>query len=126
MKFSMVGDREIIDDLNAKIPEKALKNNLPKMAAKIEGIAKKATVWKTGRLRSSIFHEVSTFESFVGTNVKYAPFIEFGTKYTNMKGRHMEGGRKVIGIGMFAYTIEQIKNEDLQGDIYKDIEKEWG
>lgn len=37
----------------------------------------------TGRLRNSISHEVAPDENavYVGTNVEYAPYQEFGTRY---------------------------------------------
>ena len=51
----------------------------------VEKDAKKLCPVDTGRLRSSITHEVlevtkSNFGGRVGTNVEYAPYIEFGTK----------------------------------------------
>lgn len=43
----------------------------------------------TGRLRNSITYKVNGQECYIGTNVKYAPYIEFGT------GEFAEkGGRK--------------------------------
>ena len=56
---------------------------------KIEADAKKnITEMKavdTGRLRSSITHEVKPGEGRVGTNVEYAQFVEYGT--SKMKPR---------------------------------------
>lgn len=52
-------------------------------AYEIERDAKKAAPVDTGRLRASITRQVGKNERFpsavVGTNVKYAPFVEFGT-----------------------------------------------
>lgn len=49
----------------------------------IEGDAKRATPVETGRLRASIAHRLfrdgQAVGYEVGTNVEYAPFVEFGT-----------------------------------------------
>ena len=44
-----------------------------------EGYAKKASPVKTGRLRNSITHETDDDAAYIGTNVEYAPPVEFGT-----------------------------------------------
>ena len=92
---------------------------------KVENEAKKATVVDTGRLRASISHHIISEQSaVVGTNVQYAPFIEFGTK--NMSSRHMEGWQKVEGLGMFTYTIEQLSDalSEYEVKVTSNIEKE--
>lgn len=35
----------------------------------------------TGRLRGSISHAHDDENAYIGTNVEYAPYVEFGTKY---------------------------------------------
>lgn len=40
----------------------------------------------TGELRGSITYEVDGEDCYIGTNVEYAPYVEFGT------GVHAEGG----------------------------------
>jgi HK97 gp10 family phage protein len=52
-----------------------------------EGYAKKAAPVDTGNLRNSISHKVQKDTMFVGTNVEYAPYVEFGT------GKYYPGGR---------------------------------
>jgi HK97 gp10 family phage protein len=58
---------------------------ITKLCIKIEGKAKEYCPVDTGRLRSSITHEVTgqdrTIVGTVGTNVEYAGFVEFGTRY---------------------------------------------
>ena len=46
-----------------------------------EGYAKKLAPVDTGNLRNSITHEVDDGEpaAYIGTNVEYAPYQEFGT-----------------------------------------------
>jgi HK97 gp10 family phage protein len=50
---------------------------------RVETAAKRACPVDTGRLRSSITHEVAVdvrgLAGRVGTNVEYAPYVEFGT-----------------------------------------------
>lgn len=40
----------------------------------------------TGRLRNSVSHTVSDKSVYVGTNVEYAPYVEFGT--VKMEANH--------------------------------------
>lgn len=66
----------------------SVKKALEEIGIEAEGHAKDIITEKgavdTGRLRNSITHQVGETESkepcvYVGTNVEYAPFIEFGT-----------------------------------------------
>lgn len=51
-----------------------------------ERYAKELAPVDTGRLRNSISHEVDDSTVYIGTNVEYAPYLEFGT------GIYAEGG----------------------------------
>ena len=53
---------------------------LSKSGLKVEGRAKKRAPVDTGRYRASIKTEVEPLVAFVGSNLKYAPFIEYGTR----------------------------------------------
>lgn len=44
-----------------------------------EGYAKRLCPVDTGRLRNSISHTRDEDSTYIGTNVEYAPYIEFGT-----------------------------------------------
>lgn len=44
-----------------------------------EGYAKLVCPVDTGRLRNSISHAVEGNTAYIGTNVEYAPYVEFGT-----------------------------------------------
>ncbi len=46
----------------------------------VELAAKEKVTVDTGRLRSSITTKVETDRAIVGSNLKYAPYIEFGTR----------------------------------------------
>ena len=52
-----------------------------------EGYAKKETPVDTGRLRNSMSNAVQGDSVYIGTNVSYAPYVEFGSR-TN-KAHHM-------------------------------------
>ena len=70
-----------------KIPEvmRAIEAATPKAlntaAIMVEGSAVLRSPVKTGNLRGSISHQVLTDHAKVGTNVEYAPYVEYGTKH---------------------------------------------
>ena len=103
--------------------KKPIADSLKKIGIKGEAIAKKSTVVDTGRLRSSIYRRTQSNLITIGTVVDYAEAIEYGTDY--MEARHMEGGMKVLGQGMFDYTIEQLapEIEAMGGSISKSVDK---
>ncbi len=70
----------------------AIDKALKKSAIIVEADAKRNAPIKTGRLRSSITHQVNLRkqEAKVGTNVKYAPYIEYGT---GVHSQSVRGGR---------------------------------
>ena len=51
-----------------------------------EGYAKLLVPVDTGALRNSISHKVSDNECYIGTNMEYAPYIEFGTGKDSVMG----------------------------------------
>lgn len=84
------GDKEIQEKI--KLLEKKSSDGLKKAITQsviyVENIAKHTTAWKnvTGRLRSSITHEVKTIDDKhqgkIGTAVHYGTHLEFGTSRT--------------------------------------------
>lgn len=58
-----------------------LRIGLEAVGMKAEGYAKDNTPVDTGRLRNSMSHKVYMSDSsvYIGTNVEYAPYVEFGT-----------------------------------------------
>ena len=58
---------------------KGLQQNIEKAALSVERNAKRNCPVDTGKLRASITTEVGKLEAEVGTNVEYAPCVEFGT-----------------------------------------------
>ena len=61
-------------------------NVLEKACLIVENDAKSKVPYDTGNLRNSITHEVIGNEGFVGTNVEYAPYVEFGTGLFSSRG----------------------------------------
>lgn len=99
---------DLIKRLNAdRTVEKPVQDGVRKLAVKLEAEAKKATVVDTGRLRASITHRMMGMGAKVGTHVKYASFVEYGTE--KMEARHMEGSSKILGLGMLGYALQAIK-----------------
>ncbi len=64
-----------IDKLNKLILDDALEE----ACILVENDAKRLCPVDTGQLRSSITHEIEDNVGVVGTNVMYAPYIEYGT-----------------------------------------------
>ena len=81
-----------------------IKQELRIGAFKVEGFAKDLVVVLTGRLRASITtddSDIGVLIMRVGSDVVYAPYIEFGTK-------HMEA-RAYLFPAFFAYENEIVK-----------------
>ena len=93
---------EVVFDINAinRMTEQIILDKLERVGSMIEGEAKKnlsgqngpeLRAFDTGYLMGSITHEVNEADLSVriGTNVEYAPYIEFGTGLyaENGKGR---------------------------------------
>lgn len=58
----------------------AIDHALWAIGARAETHAKAVTPVDTGRLRNSIAHAETDDATYIGTNVEYAPYIEFGTR----------------------------------------------
>ena len=59
--------------------EEFLKSAKDGMAIHVEGPAKRNTAIDTGRLRNSEATVIAGDQVITGTNVEYAPFVEYGT-----------------------------------------------
>ena len=88
MKIEMSAkiDKNNTDEIKQAVNEQLLKA-LETIGLVAEGYAIKKAPYKTNRLRGSITHGVSEEEkcAYIGTNVEYAPYVEYGT--TKMKPR---------------------------------------
>lgn len=65
---------------------RAYKMGLEEIEIVAEGYAKTTCPVDTGRLRNSVTHLLNSCDCFIGTNIKYAPYVEEGT--SRMKGKH--------------------------------------
>lgn len=123
----------IVKGMESEAPKKAIVDNFTDLVLRIEGRAKEHTVWKTGQLRSSITNKITGDTGIIGTNVDYASFVEYGHLYTNQKTgggfvppRHMEGSTKVLGVGMFTYTVDHVQDlvDNYEKKVQEQVEKE--
>jgi len=118
-----------LDKLKKKLQEKnvtqPVNDGIKKATLLLDREVKQATAVDTGRLRASMTSQFGAGFGQVGTNVAYAPFVEFGT--AKMEARHMEGGTKVLGEGMFAFGLRKLtgKMKELLGDVANAIEARW-
>ena len=118
-----------LDKLTKKLDKKnvidPLNDGVKKATFLLEREVKMATVVDTGRLRASVTSQLGVGFGQVGTNVEYAHVVEFGRG--KLQARHMEGGTKVLGEGMFTFSLGKLsgKMKDLLGDVANSIEARW-
>jgi len=123
LKFEVVGVEALLRKLSKDNFKQPISDSIKKMTVWFEANVKVSTPVDTGRLRSSIAARINPQEGQVFTNVKYAPFVEYGTH--KMEARHVERGSSArkLGQGMFSYTLEQLQNKmrDFTNDLVKSI-----
>ena len=74
------------DDVLAAMDDACLRA-LERCGNQAEGYAKDLAPVDTGALRNSISHKVVNSEAYIGTNMEYAPYVEFGTgRYSTTGG----------------------------------------
>lgn len=84
IKITLQGEKEIQQKIKAleKDASDALRKVVEKTVVRVEKNAKRLSPVDTGRLRASIAYEVKSesnkHQGRVGTNVEYAPIVEFG------------------------------------------------
>ena len=74
---------------------------LTKAALLVEADAKIHCPVDTGLLRNSITHTINGNEAEVGTNMEYAPYVEFGTGLFNV-----DGIKELISLYLLIITIK--------------------
>lgn len=85
VNFSMTDNSEqVLDALRRQ-----LVLGLEAVGQEAEGYAKDDVPVDTGRLRNSIAHKVDSSEQavYIGTNVEYAPYVEFNDKAQHPSGK---------------------------------------
>ncbi len=126
----IVGAEKLAKKLSAELIRDPVTDVIGKITLFLDREVKKATPVQTNRLRSSITSYVDTTPlaqwGSVGTNVRYASFVEYGTK--KMQPRHMEGGSRVYGLGMFGHALRLLNAKlcEFLKDCAKAIEVKFG
>ena len=111
------GDKELAKKLKKETITQPVGEGIKKITLFLDREIKMATPVDTGRLRSSVTSQITAEFGKVGTSVQYSSFVEYGTK--KMEARHVEGGRRVFGQGMFAYGLQKLQARI--GEFLKDI-----
>jgi len=110
-----------IEELNKKLQPKTVKEPLAdgirKITLELDRTAKMATPVDTGFLGASITNEIAPEYGKIMIQTDYASFVELGTK--KMEARHVEGSKRVYGLGMFGYAIQVISKK--MGDFMKEL-----
>ncbi len=77
LSVNIVSNRDLIEQASDDAIERALEA----IGLQAEGYAKMLCPVDTGNLRNSITHTVDGVgqKAYIGTNVEYAPYVEFGT-----------------------------------------------
>lgn len=78
----MANDVEIIQDNTDEVAAAigaAIARGLEAIGLQAEGYAAQKCPVDTGRLRNSITHTRVNNDAYIGTNVEYAPYVEYGT-----------------------------------------------
>jgi HK97 gp10 family phage protein len=84
---------------------------MPKLAKMLETEVARRTPVLTGNLASSIEgHQTSALEAEVGTNVKYAPYVEFGTASQEPRAMFRKGAEAFKDSGLEMIRSELSKN----------------
>jgi len=88
------------DKITKKVKmEKELNKAVERIAFLIEGEAKKLCPVRTGRLRASIHTgKIEDGVYYVGTNVHYAPYVEFGTRKMAAQPYLRPAAKKVVSL----------------------------
>lgn len=75
--INIVSNRDLIEQAS----DDAIERSLEAIGLQAEGYAKMLCPVDTGNLRNSITHTVDGAgqKAYIGTNVEYAPYVEFGT-----------------------------------------------
>jgi HK97 gp10 family phage protein len=80
MSITITGLEKVMRNLSPAQLEAPKRRFLTRVALIVERNAKRRAPVRTGHLRRSITHRVERDRAIVGTNVKYAPFQELGTR----------------------------------------------
>ena len=111
MRFQLKGIDTVLRKLQGDNYKKPVSDTIRKITLAYHSLVVTSTPVDTTRLRSSISFNVEAKTGKVWSNVKYAPFVEYGTRF--MEARHVKRGSsvRVLGQGMFAYAMGQLNEK---------------
>ena len=126
--IKLLGVEKLTKALSKETVKQPLEAGIKKITLLLSQHIVKSTPVDTGRLRASIIPEVKPLYGKVGTIVKYAPFVEYGT--ARMDARHVMPGSqiRILGEGMFSYGSKLVmeKFPDLMKEVGVAIQSKWG
>lgn len=106
----------------------ALKKGIGRACARIQADAKQNCVVDTGRLRASIVTEVhtegNTVVGTVGTNVEYAPYVEFGTGRNGDPSVEHNTSFEGIAPKPFLYPAFRANKDKIENDVTDSVVNE--
>ena len=125
--LSIIGLEMLRKKLQEKNVTDPLNNGIKKATQLAQLETGKATPRITSNLAGSIMQPIQLGEGWgqYGTNVEYASKVEFGIGA--MRPRHIEGGVRVYGEGMFSYGFRKMqeKMKGILNDVVGAIQARW-
>lgn len=108
--------------------QEPVNEGIKKLAVWMVKTVKVSTPVDTGRLRSSVSSQVYGSTAKIGTNVQYAQYVEYGTRYIEPRYVKEGSSARILGTGPFTYAMEllQGKIKDFLGEIGKAISVRFG
>jgi hypothetical protein len=123
-EVNIIGVEEAREKVDHKRAAALLSEGILKATIYTEGVIKKDTPVKTGRLKASWAHKTSATQGTVGTNVNYAQFVEYGTGIYIGRGRiHPRSARALaFNIGTTHLVRGSIKGQKGQFFVERAVE----
>ena len=121
INVKVLGIEQLLKKLQKETIKEPVDQGIKKATRWTERTLKQSTPVDSGRLRSSYSSQVLGQTGRIATNVQYAQFVEYGTR--KMEARHVvkDSTTRVLGKGMFTYTMELLKEKI--GEFITDIGK---
>jgi HK97 gp10 family phage protein len=91
MNITITGLDKAMANLSPAHLEAPKRRFLTRVALIVERNTKRDAPVKRGHYRRSITHRVERDKAFVGTNVNYAPFLEYGTRFMRARAPLQRG-----------------------------------
>lgn len=138
--FKVLGIKELLKHLQAETIKEPIDQGIKTATKWTLRTLKASTPVDESRLRPSMTHKITRSEGRVGTNVSYAPFVEYGHRQTPgrfvpaigarlitdwVRPSHVkeDGSQRFRDEGMFSYTMKllAVQIKDFLTDMGKEI-----